>query len=207
MRSLRSAERRAHPDCFTHAVDQAGSSAGEYQSRWRLFGVPLFHIRFASPDAGAPPVFGWFAGGDRAFGLVFAWGGLAVAPFSVGAVAIGVLAVGGVSFGAISLGTFAVGLFALGAVSFGVKALAWLSATGWESAQAGGFALARLAAEGPVAFAQHANDSVARSLLADPTAERNQILLLAMLSVLPLIPIAAYARAVRHRLGRTARER
>ena len=205
MRTLRSAERRAHPECFTHAVDQVGSSAGEYKSHARFLGVPLVHIRFSSPDEGAPPVFGWFAGGDRAFGLVMAWGGLAVAPFSVGAISFGALTLGSVGFGLFAFGNFVVGYYVIGAASIGVKAFAWISATGWETAQAGGFALARIAAEGPVAFAQHANNPAARSILANPQAEQNQMLVVAFLSLIALIPIIAYSRAVRRRFGKSAR--
>src|SRR5207253_2399538 len=106
-----------------------------------------------------------------------AWGGWAVAPVSVGAVAIGLFAVGSVGAGLISLGTAAVGLFALGCMAVGVKAAAWLSALGWETAQGGGFSIARIAAEGPIAFAQHANDSVAHQLLTDPHAAQSQVIL------------------------------
>ncbi len=105
MRTLRSTERREHPELFSDPADRVGSSAGEYRSAWTLFGVPLVRIRFASPDEGEPPVFAWFAGGDRAYGLVAAWGGCAIAPFSVGAICIGLVAVGNVSLGVISIGT------------------------------------------------------------------------------------------------------
>lgn len=206
-RSLRSAERRRHPECFRDARDQVGSSAGEYRSRLKLLGVPLVHIRFSSPDEGERPVFGWVAGGDRAYGLLIAWGGWAIAPVSVGAFAIGVLAVGTVSVGAISLGTASVGLLAVGCMAVGVKAAAWLSALGSDTATGGGFAIARIAAEGPVAFAQHANDSVARQILADPNAEQNQMIILAVITVLSLVPVACYARAVRQRLGITSPSR
>ena len=166
-----------------------------------MFGVPLVHARFSSPDEGQPPVFGWIAGGDRAYGLLVAWGGFAVAPISVGAVSVGFLAIGSLSVGVISLGTAAVGLVAVGCMAMGVKAYAWLSALGWQTAQGGGFSIARIAAEGPVAFAQHANDSVARQILADPRGEQNQMLFLILISVLSLVPVAYYARAVRQRLG------
>ena len=82
-----------------------------------------------------------------------------------------------------------------------MKAYAWLSALGWETAQGSGFAIARIAAEGPVAFAQHANDPIARQILADPNAEQNQMIFLVVITVLSLVPIAYYARAVRQRLG------
>jgi RNA polymerase sigma factor (sigma-70 family) len=205
MRALRSAERRRHPEYFRDPRDHVGSSAGEYRSRLTLFGVPLVHIRFSSPDEGERPVFGWFAGGDRAYGLLFAWGGCAVAPFSIGAIAIGLLAVGSLSVGVISLGTAGVGFLAVGCMAAGVKAYAWLSALGWETAQGSGFAIARIAAEGPVAFAQHANDPIARQILADPHAEQNQMIILMVITILSLVPIVYYARAVRQRLGSRAR--
>ena len=201
MRLLRSAERQAHPESFRDARDQVGSAAGEYKSRLKLFGVPLVHIRFATPDEGELPVFGWLAGGDRAYGLLCAWGGYAVAPLSVGAVSVGFLTVGALSVGVISLGTVAVGSFALGCVSLGVRAYAWLSALGWTTAQSGGFAIARMAAEGPVALARHANDPVARQLLADPNGNRNQMIFFIVISLLTLLPVGYYARAVRQRLG------
>jgi RNA polymerase sigma factor (sigma-70 family) len=202
MRRLRSAERRRCPECFRDARDQVGSSAGEYRSRLTLLGVPLVHTRFSSPDEGQPPVFGWFAGGDRAYGLLVAFGGYAVAPVSVGAVSVGFLAVGSLSFGFLSLGTAAVGFVALGCLAAGVKAFAWLSALGWDTAQGGGFSIARVAAEGPIAFAKHANDSIARQLLADPNLQRNLMICFILISVLALLPVAHYARSVRQRLGR-----
>ncbi len=204
MRVLRSAERRAHPEYFQAERDQVGSAAGEYRSRWTLLGVPLVRVRFSSPDEGEPPVFAWFAGGDRAYGLVFAWGGLAIAPFSVGAISVGLVSVGSVGVGGLALGTFAVGWVAMGATAVAVKAIAWLVATGWETAQGGGFALARIAAEGPIAFARHANDPIAREFLANPHDERNQMLFFIVISILSLVPVTCYAQAVRKRLGRTA---
>lgn len=207
MRALRSAERRRHPELFRDARDQVGSPAGEYRSRLKWLGVPLVHVRFAAPDEGERPVFGWLAGGDRAYGLLFAWGGCAIAPFSVGAIAIGFLALGSLSVGVISLGTAGVGLLAVGCMAVGVRAYAWLSALGWETAQSGGFSLARIAAEGPVAFAPHANDPVARQILADPPSEQNQMIILMVITVLSLVPVACYAQAVRQRLGRRAQSR
>jgi RNA polymerase sigma factor (sigma-70 family) len=202
MRKLRTAERQRHPELFTDPKDQVGSAAGEYRSRATLLGVPLVHVRYAAPDAGQPPVFGWFAGGDRAYGLVCAWGGISVAPISLGSVAVGFLAVGNVSFGVLSLGTIGLGWLAGGCASIGVKTFAWLSAMGWSTAQSGGFALARVAAEGPVAFAQHANDAAARAILASPSTEQNQMVVISVICLVSLVPVIAYARAVRRRLGR-----
>ena len=201
MRALRSAERRRHPELFRDPRDQVGSSAGEYRSRLKLLGVPLVHIRFSSPDEGERPVFGWFAGGDRAYGLLFAWGGYAVAPFSIGAVAVGLFAIGALSVGVISLGTAGVGLLAVGCLAVGLKAYGWLSALGWETAQGSGFAIARTAAEGPIAFAQHANDVIARQMLADTGSGQTQMIILTVVTLLTLVPIAYYAWAVRQRFG------
>ncbi len=201
-RRLRTAERREHPECFRDARDQVGSPAGEYRSRATLFGVPLVHFRFATPDEGERPVFGWIAGGDRAYGLLFAWGMWAIAPFSVGLFSVGLFTVGVVGIGVVGLGTFVVGLLGIGCVAIGVKAYAWLSALGWTTAASGGFAIAHIAAAGPVAWAQHANDPVARQILTDPNADRNQMIFFIVIVLFSLVPVAYYARAVRQRLGR-----
>ncbi len=202
MRSVRSAERLAHPELFADPRDQVGSSAGEYRSAWKLCGVPLVHIRYASPDAGQPPVFGWFSGGDRAYGILCAWGGVSVAPVSVGSVAVGLVAIGNLSFGLLSFGTVAVGLVAIGCASMGVHASAWLSALGWQTAQGGGFALAQNAALGPVAFAQHVNDAAARAIFGAPVSARDQMTFISVLTVLSMVPLVAYVLNVRKRLGK-----
>ena len=196
MRALRSAERKRHPELFRDPRDQVGSTAGEYRSRWTLLGVPLVHFRFASPDLGQPPVLGWVAGGDRAYGLLFAWGGLAVAPFSIGSVAVGVVAIGSLSVGVLSLGTVAVGGVAFGCLAAGHNAFGWLSALGWVEARGGGFAIARLEASGPFAWAEHANLPMAVA-----SGVWSPSLVVAVVSVVALLPVVYYARAVRQRLG------
>jgi RNA polymerase sigma factor (sigma-70 family) len=205
-RRLRSAERRLHPELFLAERDRVGSRAGTYRSRASLFGVPLIHVRFASPDEGEKPVAGWIAGGDRAFGLIFAWGAWAVAPVSVGAFAVGLLSIGAVSVGVIGLGTFATGLLAVGGIAVGVKAYAWLSALGWQVAQSGGFGIARVAAHAPIALAEHANDPTALRLVADPRAQQNQMIFFIVVAIATLIPMAFYAREVRRRLGPQKRD-
>jgi len=202
MRRLRSSERLAHPELFRAARDQVGSSAGEYRSRLTLLGVPLVHCRFSSPDEGQPPVFGWIAGGDRAYGLIVAWGGYAVAPISVGAVAVGIFALGNFSVGLFSFGTVALGWLALGCASVGFNAYAWLSALGWNTAQGGGFGLAGHAANAPVALAEHANDAAARAILANPGSQQHQMTVITVITLLSLVPAVLYARAVRRRMGR-----
>lgn len=202
MRRLRSAERRAHPELFLAARDQVGSAAGEYRSRLSLFGVPLVHCRFSAPDEGQRPVFGWFAGGDRAYGLLVAWGGYSVAPFSVGSVAVGLVAIGNLSIGLLSFGTVAFGGLVIGCASIGYEAYAWLSALGWDTAQGGGFAVAWHAAMAPVAFAAHTNDAAARAILADPGTQQHQMAVISAVTLLTLVPVIFYARAVRRRMGR-----
>ncbi|HVU26108.1 MAG TPA: RNA polymerase sigma factor [Opitutus sp.] len=204
-RALRSEERRRHPEAFRDPIDRVDSAVGEYRSRLRLCGVPLVHVRYATPDAGAPAVFAWFAGGDRAFGLIAAWGGLAVAPISVGAVGVGLFSVGAMSVGVVSLGTVTFGGFALGCTAVAVKAFAWLFAGGWQLAASGGFAVAHTAAAGPIALARHANDEFVQALLAHPHASRDYTVLLIAMVLMSLLPVAYYARAVRRRLGAAAR--
>lgn len=200
-RRLRSEERRLHPGAFHAVRDQVGSSAGVLRSRASLFGVPLLHVRFSSPDEGEGPVVGWVAAGDRAYGLLFAWGGVAVAPVCVGGFAAGFVALGAVSVGVFGIGTFAVGLLAIGGIAVGLKAFAGLSALGWFTAQSNGFGIAWVAAEAPVALAQHANDETARALLHDPRAQQNQMIFALVASLAVLIPMAVYAGEVRRRLG------
>ncbi len=65
LRKMRSEERRLHPELFRDPRDQIGSSEGEYRSRLKLFGVPLVHIRFSSPDEGDCPGRGGSPGGIR----------------------------------------------------------------------------------------------------------------------------------------------
>jgi hypothetical protein len=166
-----------------------------------LFGVPLVHVRFASTGEGEGPVVGWIAGGDRAYGLLFAWGAWAVAPVSVGAVAIGVLTVGTVGVGGLGLGTIGVGVIGIGCAAIGLSAGGWLSALGWYSAEGSGFAIARRVAGGPLAFATNAGDSVARAALSAPDREFHLALLFALAAVLTLVPVTLYARAMRRRLG------
>ena len=201
-RRLRSAERARHPELFRDARDKVGSSASVYRSRATLFGVPLVHIRYSSPDDGERPVVGWIAGGDRAYGLLFAWGAIAVAPVSVGIVSAGLLTVGTISFGIISLATVSVGVVALGSMAVGIKAYAWLSALGWTVATGGGFGTAHTAALAPVAFAQHANDATAHQYLSDPNAQLIQTIFFILIAVLSIVPTAYYANGVRRRLGR-----
>jgi len=116
----------------------------DYRSRARLFGLPLIHVatgqavdgRYRRGVAG-----GWIAIGDIAFGLLLAFGGIAIGGVSLGGLSVGLLGLGGA----------AVGLLALGALAIG-----WLAAGGgaiaWDTA-AGGLAVAKHQVIGGAAIA------------------------------------------------------
>ncbi len=142
--------------------------AREWRSRATLFGWPLVHVVHGriggSPSERRAPVRAWIAIAPvfqaiPAHGLLFAWGRLAVAPMSVGAVAIGLIAVGPLAIGGVALalaaaGWWAGGMVALGGHAAGVVAVGTISATGvWSFA--GEFA------RGEVARALHVDDAAA----------------------------------------------
>lgn len=132
----------------------------EYKSKLSLLGLPLVHIRIRGGMARGP-VKAWVAAGDAAIGVIFAFGGMAIAPVSFGGFAVGLLTLGGfavglTSFGGFSFGPWAVGGFAMGWQTFGGCAVGWL-------ASEGGLAVAHDFARGGVALAAHANDATAEA--------------------------------------------
>jgi len=147
----------------------------EYRSRLELLGLPLVHIRFNRSAVQRAPVKAWIAAGDFAFGVLFAFGGLAIAPVSVGGMAIGFMPWGGAAVGLFATGGFALGGwvfggFALGWQAFGGCALAWNAATG-------GLAIARDFAVGGVAHAAQANNEIAAQFMkVSPFFKRMEIL-------------------------------
>ncbi len=201
-RILRTAERLRCPDSFKEERDARGSKAGEYKSRVSLFGVPLVHIRFAMPEVGDPPVFGWIAAGDYAFGLIFAWGGFAVAPVSVGLVTFGALSCGVVGTGVVGIGTIGIGLIAFGGLAIGLDVLGGLFALGWNTALSGGIAVAREAALGGVAMGRFANDERAQELVLGSSSVTGHLVGMGLISLLVIVPVVLYANAVRRRLGK-----
>ena len=137
----------------------------EYRSRRTLLGLPLIHIRMhQTGDAGQTlPAVGWIAIGNIACGGLFAFGGLALAPVSLGGGAAGLLALGGFgvgvfSFAGAAFGVWAVGGVAVGYLASGGAALGWLGALG-------GAAVAHDFAVGGAAAAQHVNDAAARAFV------------------------------------------
>jgi zinc protease len=158
-----------------------------YTSPARLLGVPLVDIQFADPGfqgttaAAARSAFGWIAIGDRATGLLFAFGGIAKGLIAIGGFAVGGVAIGGFSLGAVSIGGFALGALALGGGAIGYDslggfALAFNSAAGggaiaYHTAM-GGAALAHDAAVGGAAYAAEVNTEAAKALVAKQPAAR-----------------------------------
>jgi hypothetical protein len=111
------------------------------------------------------PVKAWIAADDAfAFGVLFAYGAVAVAPVSIGACAIGLF-----SYGAMAVGAVAVGGFGFGIWAFGVFAFGWQVSGGcaiaWNIASGGQYAIAHHFALGPTAHAAQANNEFVRHLV------------------------------------------
>ena len=142
-------------------------AAFEYRSRLSLLGLPLIHVRIGDRfDVMRGPVKAWIAiGSSHAVGVIFASGGIAVAPISFGGVAIGLL-----PFGAISMGMFSIGAFSLGVWAYGGLAIGWQvfggCAIAWNAAM-GGMAVAHDFAVGGIAHAAQANTEMARNTSLD----------------------------------------
>lgn len=196
---LRAQERALHPELFTDPRFCEGSKAAEYKSCATFLGLPLVHVRYGMQELGQKPVFGWIAMGDRAVGLLFAWGGVAVGFCAVGAVSIGVFSFGGIAFGFLAAGAVCFGWWAMGGISVGVHALGSLSATAWETAQGGFFVLSNYVATGKFAVAPHANDAIAWLTLHNPDADRHWLIYCIVVVILTLLPITLYSKAVRQR--------
>ncbi len=159
--------RRRHMAQFL--ADQYGGkyppAAYEYRSRLSLLGLPIVHVRIGDRfDVVRGPVKAWIAiGSSHAVGVIFASGGIAIAPISFGGIAIGLLpfgavAVGMFAIGACSLGVWADGGLAIGWQVFGGCAIAWNAATG-------GVAVAHDFAMGVIARAAQANTDIARQVV------------------------------------------
>jgi hypothetical protein len=174
----------------------------EYRSRLQLLGLPLIHIRFNRSAVQRSPVKAWIAAGDFAFGVLFAFGGLAVAPLSIGGIAIGLI-----PFGGLAIGLFVLGGFALGGWVFGGFALGWQAFGGCAvglNAAVGGLAIARDFALGGVAHAAQINNDIASQFMkASPFFRRMEILsdYVAWLNLLWLIPLVGWWRLLWKRRG------
>lgn len=197
---LRAAERIRRPDLFADPGDEPDAKRRDYISAWSLFGVPLIHIKFGMAEKDEGPAVAWVAGGSRAYGLLFAWGGFAVAPVSVGIVSVGILSVGAVGIGIVGMGSVGVGLIGMGAVAFGYKAYSSLSSMGWESAFSPAFSIAREGAIGPIAQANEVNNELAAAITNLPMVGDIHGIVLAVTAVLVIVPAALYSNSVRRRM-------
>jgi RNA polymerase sigma factor (sigma-70 family) len=193
---------------FRHLREQQGAldqgrpaqPAWEYRSRFELLGLPIVHFRFHRSAAQRSPVKAWIAAGDFAFGLLFAFGGVAVAPVSIGGIAVGLFPFGGAAVGLFVLGGFALGGwvfggFAMGWQAFGGCALAWKAAMG-------GLAIARDFALGGVAYAAQANNEIASHFMKGSSFFRRMEIVshyMAWLNLLWLIPLAGWWRILARR--------
>jgi RNA polymerase sigma factor (sigma-70 family) len=149
-------------------INQSGGALAlvplfEYRSKHTLLGLPLIHIRLRG-GLERGPVKAWIAAGDAALGLVFAFGGVAIAPVSVGGWAVGLLTLGGFAIGLAAIGGFSLGLLAAGGMAFGLQALGGC-AIAWGGAY-GGVAVAHDFAVGGITLARHANDAAADAFFA-----------------------------------------
>jgi len=142
----------------------------EYRSRMQWLGLPLIHVRFGSyrvdePMVDLKQVKAWIAVTDSvAFGVLFAYGSVAVAPVSMGACAIGLLSYGGFAVSALAVGGFAFGIWAFGAIGFGWQASAGC-AFAWDIASGAQYAIAHHFALAPTAHAAQANNELVGSLV------------------------------------------
>jgi RNA polymerase sigma factor (sigma-70 family) len=133
----------------------------EYRSRFHLLGLPFIHFRIG--DRMAEPIRAWIAAGDCALGVLFAFGGLAIAPVSIGGCAVGLFTFGGLSIGMLALGGMGLGIWTFGGLAFGWQAFGGC-AIAWNAAW-GGYAIAHDLALGGVVHALQINPATVHQLM------------------------------------------
>jgi RNA polymerase sigma factor (sigma-70 family) len=128
----------------------------EYRSRWQLLGLPFVHICFG--DYSRKSLKAWIAIGDHqaVFGVLFACGGVAIAPVSIGGWCFGLVSLGGFVAGALAMGGFTMGVWSAGGFAFGWQAIGGC-AIAWNAAW-GGMAISHSFALGGVVHAAQANN-------------------------------------------------
>jgi len=199
-RNLRAQERIFNPQAFQQPIDKINTKQREYISKLTLLGTPLFHFQFGMYEVNDKPAVGWFAGGSKAYGVIFAWGGVAIAPVSVGIVTVGIVSVGAVGFGLIGIGTVGIGVISFGASAIGYQAYGSLSALGWESAISGGFSIAKEAAIAPVAYAAQINNAQAAEISNLSLLEQHYQWVLIFIAIIVIIPSIWHSHKVRQRM-------
>jgi RNA polymerase sigma factor (sigma-70 family) len=181
--------------------------AFEYRSRFCLLGLPLVHIRIRG-GLERGPVRAWFAAGDWAIGVIFAFGAIAVAPVSFGGFAIGLLTLGGFAIGLAPCGGFSLGMWAMGGFAVGWQAFGGFAA-GWLAAE-GGMAVAHdFALGGLMEMAGHANDAAARAFFKNSSFYQNaQVTMryLNWLNLVWLLPLVLWWRVRKLKKIREAKE-
>jgi RNA polymerase sigma factor (sigma-70 family) len=200
IRNLRAQERIFQPEAFTREIDQRNARAREYKSALRLFGIPLIHFQFGTPELGEPAAIGWISGGSKAYGVIFAWGLIAAAPISVGVISIGIFTIGAVGIGLFSLGAVAIGIFAFGASAIGYKAYAALSSLGWESAFSDGFSIAKDAAVGIFGYANEINNEIAYEISNMSLFNQSYQWILSAMTLFVIVPAYLHFKSVRKRM-------
>ena len=198
-------QRKLHPQAFARPIDAPGAKQRDYRSRATLFGVPLLHVRLGIAEPGEAPAFAWVAGGERAYGLLFAWGSFAVAPISVGIFSVGFISFGVLALGILAVGTACAGIIGFGASAFGIQAFSSLSSLGWHSAISGGFAMANEAAIGPLAFAKQVNNNAAEAQANLNLFNTYYLWVLGLCSLVTIVPAVWYGNKIQQRFRQQRR--
>jgi hypothetical protein len=153
-----------------HVLEESGAdkipaALHEYRSSATFLGLPLVHVRIGDRfNYMRSPVKAWIAVGDIAFGGLFAFGGVSVAPFCIGGLALGVFTLGGLVAGVFPLGALAVGVWAYGSIAIGYQACGAV-AVAW-SAAAASISFAHDFGIGRIVAAAQANTEAAREFIA-----------------------------------------
>jgi len=188
----------------TSAVTSRTASVFEYRSKACLLGLPLIHIRFGGTWANMQDVVkAWIALGDAAIGVVFAFGGITIAPISLGGFALGGFVFAGFGAGVLCYSGFGFGVWVVGGLISGLMAVGGC-AFGWKAAL-GGIAIAHQFALGGIAVAPHANDAMANMFIRNNTFFQNAFVLVTkwlwptlLLSLLPSLLIWRATRKKRN---------
>lgn len=200
IQNLRARERIFEPEAFARDVDQDASKR-EYKSKFSLFGVPFIHMQFGMPEKDDKPAFGWIAGGSIAHGLLFAWGGVSIAPIAVGIISVGFVSVGAIGLGVLTVGAVAIGVLGFGSSAIAYKAYASLTSVGWESAFSNGFSIAVDSAIAPFAYAQHINNDIAAQTMNLSAFGASYQWILAAVAFFVIVPAAWHASKVKKRMS------
>jgi RNA polymerase sigma factor (sigma-70 family) len=174
--------------------------AFEYRSQTNLLGLPLIHIRLRGGRERGP-VKAWIAAGDSAIGVIFAFGGMAIAPISFGGIVIGLLPLGGLAIGPVALGGFSLAVWSVGGIAIGWQAFGGC-AIAWNAA-VGGVALAHDFAMGGLGHAAQANNEAAQLAIQTwPFFQTAQTVsrYLPWINLLLLLPLFLWWRTVKNRV-------